>query len=59
MTGYKVGAHNLQIIEKDNDLSATTWAQNKYVPKIQANTNVGEVSDVFPAQLEKYQHAYP
>lgn len=41
MTGYKVGAHNLQIIEKDSDLSATTWAQNKYVPKIQKNVTLG------------------
>lgn len=32
MTGYKVGAHNLQM-NKDKDLSVSTRAQNKYVPK--------------------------
>lgn len=57
-TGYKVGAHNFEMTEKDKDLSATTWAQNKCVPKKQANTNLGEVSDIFPAQLEKYQHVH-
>lgn len=32
MTGYKVGTHNL-LMNKDKDLSVSTRAQNKYVPK--------------------------
>lgn len=32
-TGYKVGAHNFQMIKKDKDLILSTWAQNKYLPK--------------------------
>lgn len=56
-TGYKLGAHNLQMIEKDKDLSATTWAQNKHAPE-KPGKYVSRVSDIFPAQLEKYRHVH-
>jgi len=56
-TGYKVGDHNLQMIEKDKELSANTRVQSMW-QKIQGNINLSEVSDVFLAQIEKYQHVH-